>query len=232
MLVFHSYTFYKYEDTKTSAKSKKHTSSTKQVLYLDPLSPGDQGEGVYCVRIWGVAGGGKEYQGVEIEVFCDGRDMAAGLVFLEYIEESNKLFLTKPLMDAGMVEDKVQYDARVLDARIILAHDAHRAQYSKMKPEEKVRVISMELPKGVRLSEKPINTDANVEKHHRGRAKLAVLAYKKNTAHRDTAGNIVYKVHERACWKFVDLSTETNLTVEAPVVEDTAGLVANAFAGM
>ena len=155
-------------------------------LKLDPLKPGDQGEGIYCTRIWGVAGGGKEYEGVELEIFCDSRDVENGLVYLEFIEGTNKLFLTKPLMDAGMMMDKQEYDPRINDARVSVGHDAHRSAYSELTEDEKKREIKLELPSTVQLSEKPINAQNDMERGVRGRARLAMVAYR-NRAIRESA---------------------------------------------
>ena len=76
------------------------------------------------------------YEGLELEVLVDIRDVEESLYSLEIIDGTNKATMKMPLIPAMFRKDKTQHENRITDNEVKKAHNALRSKFSKRKLEE------------------------------------------------------------------------------------------------
>ena len=190
--------------------------ATKQSspVYIDPNDQGDQGEGIYCIKFTQFEKDDYEYEGVEIEIVADGRDVRADYYRFDYEESGNTGVLVKPKNVATFTreEDVQAWEARSsVDDVSKKGHLTSRAAYSKKTGEaEKSRSIPVIFPDGFQLSQKPFisTTEAGTNT-----ASYKAVTYRVDTAFDDTknTGKKIYMMHTRIVWRFARLETATLL---------------------
>ena len=82
-------------------------------ISIDPFYPGDQGEGVHAARFWNYEKDGFVYEGVNLELLVDMRDVEEGLYSMEFVDGTNTAVLTVPTLAATWRKDKSEHEARV-----------------------------------------------------------------------------------------------------------------------
>lgn len=172
------------------------------------------------------------YDGCEIEVLVDIRDVEEGLYSFEIVDGTNKAIITVPVLPATFRKDKAAHESRISEDYVKKAHDALRSTYSKLPKQDQVRKHSVVFPPGYKLTQKPFVSAASVdgEAGVSEKVKPMLVVYKSDTNKKDKQGATVYQLFGRLCWKVCDAASATALTEQA----GDAGVdtVSQGFAGL
>jgi hypothetical protein len=207
------------------------------VIVIDLNAVGDQGEGLNVVKFWGFPLNNFEHSGVDIQVTVDGGDYEDGLYDLSFMEGTNKLIFSKPLME-GTYFDKREFDRIVTDVTIRKGHDSARTAYKKLTKsngEMKMKKFDVIFPVGYQLSQRIFTHPTGVEGEYIS-AVGDFITYKKDTGHRTpatavgAAGNQpIFSLRSRLSWKFTNLAEAREIDAGADQLRAQVG---NAYAGM
>ena len=188
---------------------------------------GDQGEGLYVFK-FKVKVNNVLYDGVEFSTSVDYRDATKNLWDFSYKEGTNEGQFMKPMMAAPYRLDKTELDLRILaqplDDFIVEGRDAARTEYekkSRAKQDLERRKFDVWLPDGYKLSQRPFG--ANVGKE-------GVFTSASSTSYNYQKGMgtgrapDINTVHSFITWRFVNMTTERELTLVGTSVADAAAL--------
>lgn len=186
-------------------------------MEIDPKYPGDQGESVYCFRILSYTKDKMVYEGSEIEMLVDLRDVKENMYSLEVLEGSNQATLTKPVMVATFRKDKDKFEARLGTdtAHVKTANEVARSAYSKIRTDERVKKYTLQWPSNHKLSQKPFGTGSASLEQTNSPQKVppTLVVYKVDTELKDKHSATIYQLFARIRWSLVDLSSATPLDV-------------------
>lgn len=208
-------------------------------IIVDPSVPGDQGEGLHIFPITFKAND-VLYEGFEVAIVCDVRDVHADFVEMYFKEGTNEAKFCKPALAAPYRLDKTELDLRILnravaDTYIIDGRDAVRVMYNKQVLQKGVLVSKKSyevlFPDGVQLSQRafgnPIGKEgemsiANALQYIHRKGIGAGIMVGAPAAEPDT-------YHCQMTWRFANAAKDTELTVAgargaATVTASLAGL--------
>jgi hypothetical protein len=194
---------------------------------------GDQGEGLHVHRI-SFKANNVMYEGIEIAVICDVRDVAADLYDFSFKEGTNQARFSKPTLAAIFREDKTELDGRLaieVDGAqyVIDGRDAARVVYQKNVQKKGAaaakKTFDVQFPAGFKLSQRAFDKPAGKEGEYTSAFVTQILytkpigggvrfGYRPATPFaREVAGREPVTVHVQLSWRFANAAKETELTV-------------------
>ena len=184
----------------------------EKAISIDAKYPGNQGEGIYAAaRFWGFEKDSFVYEGVNIELLVDIRDVEESNYSMEVVDGGNVATLTVPVLPATFRKDKQEHEARIAaDNQIKKAHDVLWSAYSKLPKDAQVEKLKLIFPPEWKLTQRPLVSGSAV--HDKGtaeRVKPKLVIYKCDTAHKDSGGSTIYQLFGRLYFKLCNASTAT-----------------------
>jgi hypothetical protein len=133
---------------------------------LDKDTVGDQGEGLHVHVLSNFKINNVIYEGVEVVVICDVRDVAEDMYEFSFKEGTNEARFSKPVLPAPLRMDKAEFDPRVAvragavagDGFIVDGRDAARYVYHAATTNKGVgatkKTFDVTFPTGYKLSQR------------------------------------------------------------------------------